>query len=220
MGRYATEAQAEARRQQLARQAEALKGHRFGRGRRTARSPGAGSFLVTFYHGNMRHVQRHKTLRAAIADAVEARNRTGGYVIVEKNGREVAEVGPTGVKVKGGKGFLSGSGWDSVKSRGRRSPMIPAVAVSGQGHAVHVDGRGRAKPVKNLGWLLRNWKDVNRFEVTESPVPGWDALLIAYLNDGGRYESTFASKTVLKDFLHRPVFRGVTLYWFGSRMKA
>ena len=39
MGRYATKAQAEARTRQLARQAEALKGHRFGRGRRTSRSP-------------------------------------------------------------------------------------------------------------------------------------------------------------------------------------
>jgi hypothetical protein len=43
MGRYATKAEAEARTAQLARQAEALKAHRFGkgagRGRRAARSP-------------------------------------------------------------------------------------------------------------------------------------------------------------------------------------
>src|SRR5580698_9261653 len=39
MGRYATKAEAEARKAQLARQAEAIKGHRFGRGGRSARSP-------------------------------------------------------------------------------------------------------------------------------------------------------------------------------------
>ena len=70
------------------------------------------------------------------------------------------------------------------------------------------------KKVKNLGWLLRNWKLVRKFHVIKSSNPDDDAYLIAILRDGGRtYETGFASRKVLWEFLDRPVFRGAKLLW-------
>lgn len=90
-------------------------------------------------------------------------------------------------------------------------------------HAVHVTPEGRVRPVKNLGWLVKHWKEVDRFVVVKAPSefqPMTDAILVAHLRDGGRYESTFASKDLLKDWLHRPVFRGLPVDWFGERTVA
>lgn len=70
---------------------------------------------------------------------------------------------------------------------------------------------GPVRSVKNLGWLLRNWKDVSRFEVTRDPTGYSNALLTAHLRDGGFYRTMFMDRGVLIRFLDRPVFRGVAV---------
>lgn len=77
---------------------------------------------------------------------------------------------------------------------------------------------GIAKPVKNLGWLLRNWQKVERFVVEpyQGETPVCDAWLTAICRDGTTYRTPFASKEVLRDWLNRPVFRTLPLNWFGT----
>jgi hypothetical protein len=90
--------------------------------------------------------------------------------------------------------------------------------------AITVSPEGRARAVKNLGWLLRNWKAVERFEIRPPPkgteFSHGDALMIAHLHDGERYEILWASREVLKDWIHRPVFRGIDVDWFGEKRQA
>lgn len=96
---------------------------------------------------------------------------------------------------------------------------------------------GKAKAVKNLGWLLQHWKDVESFEVTEGGKFGSsDVVLRAWLHtvddhgiktrypdrgptSGDYYETDFASRSVLADFLQRPVFEGLPIKWLGKSMK-
>lgn len=73
----------------------------------------------------------------------------------------------------------------------------------------YVEKDGVRREVKNLGWLLRNWKDVDGFAVLAGNQVANGALLVAKLKSGGNYVSTFASFSVLLDFLDRPVFRGL-----------
>jgi hypothetical protein len=75
---------------------------------------------------------------------------------------------------------------------------------------------GALRTVKNLGWLLRHWKEVAHFTVSESDLNGFDAKLVALLGDGRQYEAYWASRHVLRSWLQRPVFRGATLTWFGN----
>lgn len=88
--------------------------------------------------------------------------------------------------------------------------------------------------VRNLGWLLRNWKLIERFEVRVHPkraleCPGLppDAYLTAYgervngrtgKREGFFYQTDYASDHVLARFLDRPVFRGLPIDWYGERM--
>ena len=61
--------------------------------------------------------------------------------------------------------------------------------------------------VKNLGWLLRNWRNVRRFYRV-------DSFLIAEIRGGdwsGFYCCDWASEAVMLDWLKRPVFRGVEI---------
>jgi hypothetical protein len=90
--------------------------------------------------------------------------------------------------------------------------------VKGPSASRHESGKNptvRGKHVKNLGWLLRNWKSVEHFEVRPGKA-GHDAYLIAHLSSGGTFESDFASRQVLLNFLDRPVFRGAQVSWFGK----
>lgn len=64
-----------------------------------------------------------------------------------------------------------------------------------------------SRRVKNLGWLLRHWKEVRSFEIVTDGSMG--ALLIAHLDDG-QYRVWFTSYSVLIEWLDRPVFRGVS----------
>ena len=76
---------------------------------------------------------------------------------------------------------------------------------------------GGSKPVKNLGWLLRHWKEITVFHIKKHPDTGEkgyqpDAVLIALLHDGRQYQTGFSCATVLNGFLDRPIFRGLFCY--------
>lgn len=73
-----------------------------------------------------------------------------------------------------------------------------------------VSADGKIKPVKNLGWILRNWRLVDYFTFTHTPKnPSQDGILCAILKDGRRYETGFAHLSVCRYFLRRPVFFGL-----------
>lgn len=79
---------------------------------------------------------------------------------------------------------------------------------------------GRVKRVKNLGWLLRNWKRVDRtlgFKLTGTSDGG--CRLVARLRldypvlpnaEPHSYVTDFASLTVCWSWLDRPVFGGIS----------
>ena len=81
--------------------------------------------------------------------------------------------------------------------------------------------------VKNLGWLLRHNREVLHFEVFEINVAGkgyrhsWtkDVRLVAHLIGGSTYETEFADRLVLYEWLDRPIFRGRPVTWFGKLTK-
>lgn len=79
--------------------------------------------------------------------------------------------------------------------------------------------RSNGKKVKNLGWLLRNWKNVKEFRVYTQNLtnPADDAILTAEMLDGRVYETGFADKITLNRFLRRPVFYGLVVVWDGER---
>jgi hypothetical protein len=81
--------------------------------------------------------------------------------------------------------------------------------------ATVMDATGKQRAVKNLGWLVRNWKRVESFEVLHLP-GDYEALLQAHLKGGGLYSTHFASTQVLRSWLCRPVFIGVACKWFGK----
>lgn len=86
-----------------------------------------------------------------------------------------------------------------------------------------VSPEGKKKDVKNLGWLIRNWKSVESFSISKSNEPGYGATgahMVAHLRSGGMYVTEWASKEVCRDWLRRPVFRGIELVWFGEKTKA
>ena len=73
------------------------------------------------------------------------------------------------------------------------------------------------KPVKNLGWLLQNWKKVEMIEAAPSKMHMTDAILIAFMRDGKVYATPYASRSVLAGWLARPVLMGLPLVWFGRK---
>jgi hypothetical protein len=79
-----------------------------------------------------------------------------------------------------------------------------------------VTKNGRVRVVKNLGWLLRHWKDVESFWVKTNISGG--AYLTAILRGGGEYTTRFADKGILRKFLDRRIFRGVVAEWNGERV--
>lgn len=77
-----------------------------------------------------------------------------------------------------------------------------------------IPSTANGRPVKNLGWLLRHWKDVTGFVITDHPpvkngIADADCVLVATLHGGGEYKTGFASHKLLTMWLDRPVFRGV-----------
>jgi len=74
--------------------------------------------------------------------------------------------------------------------------------------------KGTEKTVKNLGWLLRNWRQVESFSWYDVhslyyPETVSDGFLMARLDDGRVFHTSFASYTVFVHWLNRPVFRGL-----------
>lgn len=74
--------------------------------------------------------------------------------------------------------------------------------------------------VKNLRWLLKNWKHIEQLEWTSlddhtrkilGVHPVTDGIFQARLCDGRIYETTYASFEVWKRFINRPVFRGLPI---------
>lgn len=81
---------------------------------------------------------------------------------------------------------------------------------------------GIIRGVKNLGWMLRNWRHITRIQVT--PVDPAkhslaEARLTVYLDPSTaprrtyRYETLFNSSGLLWDWLQRPTLAGLPLTW-------
>lgn len=73
--------------------------------------------------------------------------------------------------------------------------------------------------VKNLGWLLRNWKKIKDIQIDEVDRPSlrwmYECRLVAFF-EGGFYETYFTSRHICRLWLRRPVFRGLKLSWYRS----
>ncbi len=78
--------------------------------------------------------------------------------------------------------------------------------------------------VKNLGWLLRHWKQVESLGFNYSPSNMNDGELVARLCGGTTYITRYASLSVAWQFLNRPVFRTLpfelAIFAEGGRRKA
>lgn len=70
---------------------------------------------------------------------------------------------------------------------------------------------GTMRQVKNLGWLRRNWKSIERFEWKDIDTHMVDGLFTAIMRDGRVYRIEYASFRVFKRFINRPIFRGLLL---------
>src|SRR5579884_400001 len=83
---------------------------------------------------------------------------------------------------------------------------------------------GRIRTVKNLGWLLRHWHQIERLEWVTTGRGQYadmlragfyrtalhpDGLFRAYMRDGSIYATEYASFRVWCGFVNRPVFRGL-----------
>jgi len=90
------------------------------------------------------------------------------------------------------------------------------------------------KEVTNLGWLLRHYDEVEKFEVYGSRViifagtsrgyfeipdknkNEWsNSTMVAVLKDGRKFVARWASYEVMLDWLRRPKFIGLPILWFG-----
>lgn len=78
----------------------------------------------------------------------------------------------------------------------------------------------KATRVTNLGWLRNHWKEVISFTVfaTNDETRATDAWMVAHLSDGRVYVTDWASSVLMQEWLHRPIFRGLPLNWFGAQI--
>ena len=81
-----------------------------------------------------------------------------------------------------------------------------------------VTTNGKTKTVKNLGWLLRNWMQIESlewrtygasFERPASVHPITDGVFSAKMRDGRLYSTPYASFEVWQKFVKRPTFYGL-----------
>jgi len=81
---------------------------------------------------------------------------------------------------------------------------------------------GEVKPVRNLGYMLRNWQQIEAIQVdTFKFEPGekiafCDAFMSVDFKDGRVYTTGFMDKEGLRRFLDRPIFHGLPICWFGK----
>lgn len=75
------------------------------------------------------------------------------------------------------------------------------------------------KSVKNLGWLLAHWEQVDCFIAKEPKMTGnFEVFFEAKLKNDFSFICFFGSSSVLYSFLHRPVFVGIHFNYFGKEM--
>jgi hypothetical protein len=69
--------------------------------------------------------------------------------------------------------------------------------------------------VKNLGWLLRHWKEISSLRFNYAPLNMCDGQLVGRMKDGSVYFSDFACFHVCWNFLNRSIFKGLefTVTW-------
>ena len=84
------------------------------------------------------------------------------------------------------------------------------MTPSQKGNMDHIKGSyvthtSTTKKVKNLGWLLRHWKDVISFRLVLGQSS--DLHLCAHLRGGVCYHTDYACLTVCWRWLDRPVFK-------------
>lgn len=80
---------------------------------------------------------------------------------------------------------------------------------------VHCPSKGEPKQVKNLGWLLRNWKLIKRIELRPCDDPHTPCWMDAYTSDERWFSCSWSDEDVCWHWLDRPVFRTLPLLWFG-----
>lgn len=78
---------------------------------------------------------------------------------------------------------------------------------------------GKTRVVKNLGWIRRNWKNIERLEwkTYGKTLPGPtktdrfmdDGEFWAIMRDGSVYKTPYACFSVWRNFIRRPVFYGL-----------
>ena len=77
--------------------------------------------------------------------------------------------------------------------------------------------------VKNLGWLIRNWRIVDAFDVyPHPPVIGGlqpDVYLVARLSDGRTYETGYSDIGVMRAWLKRSqTLHDVPITYHGAKL--
>jgi len=83
---------------------------------------------------------------------------------------------------------------------------------------------GTQRKVTNLGYMLRNWKQIEAIQVdnfvaednTRAMQP--DAFMSVDFTDGRVYTTGFMDKGLLSSWLDRPVLRGLPVCWFGKEL--
>lgn len=98
---------------------------------------------------------------------------------------------------------------------------LAALALSEPHSAWVIHPDGRPKKVKNLGFVLKHWREVDSMLIESVSGPGsrWDAVMFVALRDGSVYVTAWASLSVMRDWLDRPVFRGQRVRWNGRLRK-
>jgi hypothetical protein len=80
---------------------------------------------------------------------------------------------------------------------------------------IYRDGKA-PKQVKNLGWLLRHWKDVKNFDVCLSGNSFPSEYTLTAFSDDWFFITDYASLSVLHSWLNRPVFVGLPINWLSA----
>lgn len=75
---------------------------------------------------------------------------------------------------------------------------------------------GSQKRVKNLGWLLRHWKEVESLSI-DTRYSEDVATLTAHMDNGDRFVSKWGSATILFNWIKRPVFYGLPVIVDGYK---
>jgi hypothetical protein len=83
---------------------------------------------------------------------------------------------------------------------------------------------GRVRNVKNLGWILRHWRDVASAE-WQDQIPGrnWSGRVTVRAKSGAAwasFQTDWACLDVFLSWMHRPVFRGLPLLVNGQKRLA